>query len=75
MDGESTLIQACNTLISFCNSPPMHIKDKLHELSIPENVRLVITQDIFGKQIGSCHYKGVLSMARVMVSLRKEWRC
>ena len=65
MDGKSALIQACqhsfpSTINLLCsNHMSQNIKDKLHELNIPENVRLVITKDIFGKQIGSCHYKKV----------------
>lgn len=65
-DGESALIQACQhsfpaAIHLLCsNHVRRNIRDELHELSIPENVRLVITQDIFGKQIGSCHYEGLV---------------
>ena len=39
-----------------------NIKDKLRELSIPENIRLVITQDIFVKQVRSCHFEGIVDV-------------
>jgi hypothetical protein len=65
-DGESALIQACqhsfpSAIHLLCsNHVRRNIKAKLCELNIPENVRLMITQDIFGKQVGSCHFEGLV---------------
>ena len=65
-DGESALVQACqhsfpSAIHLLCsNHVRRNIKDKLHQLGVPENVRLVITQDIFGKQVGSCHFEGLV---------------
>ena len=87
-DGESTLIQACQHSFPFpsaihllcSNHMRRNIKDKLHELSIPENVRLVITQDIFGKQIGSCHYEGIVDaksdgeFEKGVETLTRKWK-
>ena len=67
-DGESALIHACQHSfpsaihLLCCNHVRRNINDKLCELSIPESVRLMITQDIFGKQVGSCHFEGLVDV-------------
>ena len=67
-------------MVRCSNHMSQNIKDKLHELNIPENVRLVITQDIFGKQIGSCHYEGIVDaksdgeFEKGVETLTRKWK-
>ena len=57
-----------------------NIKDKLYQLGVPENVRLVITQDIFGKQVGSCLFEGLVDaksdteFAEGVEVLTRKWK-
>ena len=65
-DGETALYQAFQhsfpmaTHLLCSNHVRRNIKSKLQELRVDENVQSVITQDIFGKQLESHHYEGVV---------------
>ena len=36
------------------------MKDKLHELHVPESAKTAIVSDIFGRQVGGCHFEALV---------------
>lgn len=65
-DGESALIQAFqhsfpSAIHLLCsNHVRRNMKDKLHELHVPESAKATIISDIFGRQVGDCHFEGLV---------------
>ena len=65
-DGESALIQefqqsfpsAIHLLCS--NHVRRNMKDKLHELHVPESAKTAIVSNVFGRQVGGCHFEGLV---------------
>ena len=86
-DGESALIQAFQQLFPsaihlLCsNHVRRNIKDKLHELHVPESAKTAIVSDIFGSQVGGCHFEGLVDARSDsefedgVSALTAKWRC
>ena len=58
-----------------------NIRDKLHELHVSKCVKTDIVSDIFGRQVGDCHFKGLVDARSDsefedgVSALTAKWRC
>ena len=84
-DGESELIKAFHTCfpqavhLRCTNHLRQNIKEKLHDLKIPQNVWKAFLSDIFGVQIGTHFERGLIdsqsesSFSAQLTTLRERW--
>ena len=57
------------------------MKDKLNELHIPESAKITVVSDIFDRQVGGCHFEGLVDARNDsefedgVSALAAKWRC